>query len=107
MPELTGVIRKGYVSAMDTQLHAAHLQIERKQFTFELKENSQGTFLRITEEVRSGRRNSIIIPTTGLEQFCDALNEVIKFNQTPVGSRTILPLGRQNAETPTLTVPQI
>jgi hypothetical protein len=91
---------------MDTQLRTAHLQIERKQITFDLKENPRGTFLRITEEVR-GRRNSIIIPTTGLEQFCDALNEVIKFNQTPVGSRTILPLGRQNAETPTLTVPQI
>jgi len=44
---------------------------------------------------------------TGLEQFRDSLNEVIKFNQTPVESRTILPLGRQNAETPNLTVRRI
>ena len=78
----------------------AHLRIERKQITFELKENLQGTFLRITEEV-SGRRNSIIIPTTGLELFRDSLNEVIKFNKTPEGSRAILPLGRRKAETPT------
>jgi hypothetical protein len=85
---------------MDTQLYEAHLQIERKQVTFDLKENLQGTFLRITEEV-CGRRNSIIIPMTGLEQFRDSLNEVIKFNQTPVESRTILPLGRRNAESPT------
>ncbi|MGD0058224.1 MAG: hypothetical protein ABSD58_02280 [Verrucomicrobiia bacterium] len=85
---------------MDTQLYESRLRVERKQITFDLKENPQGTFLRITEEVR-GRRNSIIIPTTGLELFRDSLNEVIKFNQTPVGSGTVLPLGRQNAETPT------
>ena len=85
---------------MDTQLRTAHLRIERKQITFELKENLQGTFLRITEEV-SGRRNSIIIPTTGLELFRDSLNEVIKFNKTPEGSRAILPLGRRKAEMPT------
>lgn len=82
---------------MDTQLRTAHLQIERKQFTFDLKENLQGTFLRITEEAGSGRRNAIIIPMTGLELFRDALNEVIKFNKTPVESRTILPLGQRNA----------
>ena len=85
---------------MDTQLRTAHLRIERKQITFELKENLRGMFLRITEEV-CGRRNSIIIPTTGLELFRDSLNEVIKFNETPEESRAILPLGRRNAETPT------
>lgn len=81
---------------METQLYESHLQVERKQITFALKENPQGTFLRITEEV-SGRRNAIIIPASGLEQFRDALNETIKFNQTP----PVLPLGRRNAETPT------
>jgi hypothetical protein len=86
---------------MDTQLYESHLRVERKRFTFDLKENLQGTFLRITEEVGCGRRNSIIIPTTGLELFRDSLNEVIEFNQTPVGSGTVLPLGRPNAETPT------
>jgi hypothetical protein len=86
---------------MDTQLHNAHLRVERKQFTFDLKENLQGTFLRITEEVNTGRRNSIVIPATGLELFRDSLNEVIKFNQTPAVSRAILPLGRPKAEAPT------
>jgi hypothetical protein len=88
------------MSAIDTQLFNAHLQVERKQFTFELKENPQGTFLRITEQV-GGRRNSIIIPTTGLESFRDSFNEVIKFKKIPVGSGTVLPLGQRNAETPT------
>src|ERR1017187_484711 len=85
---------------MDTQLHKTHIRVERKYFTFDLKENLQGTFLRITEEVNSGRRNSIVIPATGLELFRDSLNEVIKFDKTPVGSGTILSLGRPKAETP-------
>jgi hypothetical protein len=85
---------------MDTQLYESHLRVERKQITFDLKENPQGTFLRITEEV-GGRRNSIIVPASGLELFRDTLNEMINFNQTPVGSRTILSLGRRRAETPT------
>lgn len=85
---------------MDTHLHSAHLRIERKQITFDLKENLRGTFLRITEEVR-GHRNSIIIPMTGLELFRDSLNEVIQFSKTPVGSGTVLALGQRNAKTPT------
>ena len=85
---------------MDTRLFEAHLQIERKNITFDLKENLRGTFLRITEEV-GGHRNSIIIPTAGVEQFRDALNKVAQFSKTLVGSGTVLPLGQRNAETPT------
>jgi PurA-like ssDNA and RNA-binding protein len=84
---------------METQFRAAHLRIERKQFIFDLRENLQGTFLRITEVVGSGRHNSIIILTAGLELFRNSFNEVIKFSNTPIESPTILPLGRQNAET--------
>ncbi len=81
---------------METQLYESHLLVERKQFTFHMKENQQGMFLRICEEV-CGRRNVIIVPATGLELFRDSLNEMIKFNRTP----PILPLGRPYAETPT------
>jgi hypothetical protein len=92
------------VSAMDTQLFKAHFQVERKEITFDFKENPQGTFLRITEEV-SGRRNSIIIPATGLEQFRDAVNEVVQFNKTAVESGRVLPLGQQKTKTPALDGP--
>ena len=67
---------------MGTQLQNHSIRIERKHFTFELKENPRGKFLRITEEV-NGRYDAIIIPQTGLEQFRDALNEVIKFSKAP------------------------
>jgi hypothetical protein len=55
------------------------VRVERKHFTFDLRENPRGKFLRITEEV-NGRYDTIIVPVTGLEQFRDALNEVIRIN---------------------------
>jgi hypothetical protein len=52
-------------------------QIERKTFVFTLKENPRGRFLRITEDV-GGRRDTIIIPSTGLEDFKKLLDEMVK-----------------------------
>ena len=53
------------------------VQIERKVFVFTLKENPRGRFLRITEDV-GGRRDTIIIPSTGLEDFKKLLEEMVK-----------------------------
>lgn len=53
------------------------IQIERKTFQFTLKENPRGKFLRITEDV-GGRRDSIIVPATGIDDFCKVLGEVAK-----------------------------
>ena len=71
----------GGASAVDTQLQNHSIRVERKHFTFDLRENPRGKFLRIIEEV-NGRYDAIIIPLTGLEQFRDALNEIIKFSKT-------------------------
>ena len=57
-------------------LKSGQVQIERKTFVMTLKENVRGRFLRITEEV-GGRRNTIIIPSTGLEEFRKLLDEMI------------------------------
>lgn len=60
------------------------IQIERKTFVFTLKENPRGRFLRITEDV-NGRRDTIIIPSTGLEDFKKLLDEMLTAsNETPV-----------------------
>ena len=53
------------------------IQIERKTFAFALKENPRGRFLRITEDV-GGRRDTIIIPAPGLEEFRRVLDEMIQ-----------------------------
>jgi len=61
---------------MDNIIEAKELQIERKHFHVELRENDRGKFLRITEEVH-GRRNTIMVPTTGVEDFTAAIGEVL------------------------------
>jgi hypothetical protein len=62
--------------AEDT-LKSAKIQIERKTFVLALKENPRGRFLRITEDV-GGRRDTIIIPAPGLEEFTKLLGEMVQ-----------------------------
>jgi hypothetical protein len=69
---------------MDNIIEAKELQIERKHFYVELRENDRGKFLRITEEAH-GRRNSIIVPSTGVDDFTAAISEVLTNNgSTPL-----------------------
>ncbi|MDQ2867520.1 MAG: DNA-binding protein [Verrucomicrobiota bacterium] len=61
---------------MDNIIEGKELQIERKYFYVEFRENERGRFLRITEEAH-GRRNTIIVPSTGLEDFTAAIDDVL------------------------------
>ena len=61
---------------MDNDIASERVQIERKVFFLDLKENVRGSFLRITEDVR-GRRDTIVIPATGLIDFREALDRLI------------------------------
>lgn len=65
--------------AEDT-LKSAEVQIERKFFVFTLKENPRGRFLRITEDV-GGRRDTVIIPSTGLAEFKKIVDEMVKASE--------------------------
>ena len=58
-------------------LKSEKIQVERKTFIFTLKENPRGRFLRITEDV-GGRRDNIIIPAPGLEDFKKVIDEMVK-----------------------------
>lgn len=74
-------------SVAEESLRTERLQIERKAFVLALKENPRGRFLRITEDV-GGRRDSIIIPATGLEEFKRVVDELVKVSQeTPEKTR--------------------
>ena len=64
---------------MDNIIEARELQIERKYFYVELRENDRGKFLRIIEEAH-GYRNSIIVPSTGVDDFTAAISEVLTNN---------------------------
>src|SRR4030095_15061050 len=74
---------------MDNIIEARELKIERKHFYVELRENERGRFLRITEEAH-GRRNSIIVPSTGVDDFTATIAEVLTNNEGAPAS----PLGR-------------
>jgi hypothetical protein len=68
---------------VEETLKTAKIQIERKTFVLALKENPRGRFLRITEDV-GGRRDTVIIPAPGLEEFRNLLDEMVKASaETP------------------------
>ena len=60
---------------MDNLIEARELQIERKHFHVEFRENDRGRFLRITEDSQ-GHRNVIIVPISGVDDFADAIDFV-------------------------------
>ena len=68
-------------------LRSEKVQIERKTFFLDLKENDRGRFLRITEDV-GGRRDRIIMPASGMEDFARALDDLIIFEQEELGPRS-------------------
>ena len=64
-------------------LKSEKIQIERKTFVLALKENARGRFLRITEDV-GGRRDTIIIPAPGLDDFKKVVDEMVRTSaETP------------------------
>ncbi|MGA2787165.1 MAG: PUR family DNA/RNA-binding protein [Verrucomicrobiota bacterium] len=73
-------------AVQEDTLKSGQVQIERKTIAFILKENPRGRFLRISED-SGGRRNAIIIPSTGLAEFQKLLDEMIKAsNELPLAS---------------------
>jgi hypothetical protein len=65
------------MASSQDNLYSDTLQVERKFYFFDIKENSEGRFLRITEK-KDDRRNSIIIPASGVREFCEKLQDVIE-----------------------------
>ena len=62
---------------MDHILATKELQVERKAFFVDYRENDRGQFLRISEDSH-GRRNTIIVPASGLDEFLNALEELLQ-----------------------------
>lgn len=60
----------------DSSLYEKALRIENKSVFVDLKTNRAGTYLKITER-EDGHRNSIIIPSSGIMQLTEALQEAM------------------------------
>lgn len=64
---------------LEETLDRSEIKIEQKSFVLMLKENSRGRFLRVVEQ--SGEyRQSILIPSTGLDDFLKILAEMVDSN---------------------------
>ena len=72
---------------MDKDIFDEQVQIERKTFYFELRENPRGRFLKVTEDV-GGRRDTVIIPETGLEQVRDIIDRALNASRQ-AGSQAV------------------
>ncbi|MCS7063307.1 MAG: DNA-binding protein [Methylacidiphilales bacterium] len=73
---------------MDQTIHSEKLVVERKTFFFDLKQNERGQFLRITEDVR-GRRDTIIVPVTGLGDFRAIIDRMMVTSGAPEPGNSI------------------
>ena len=58
-------------------LASEKITIDRKIFFLDLKENSRGRFLKITEDV-GGRRDTIMLPSAAFRDFAEALDRLIE-----------------------------
>lgn len=65
---------------MDNELLSEKIRVERKIFSFNLRENPRGRFLRVTEDV-GGRRDAIVIPASGLKEVREILDRVIQADE--------------------------
>ena len=57
-------------------LASEKINVDRKIFFLDLKENARGRFLKITEDV-GGRRDTIMVPSAAFRDFADALQRLI------------------------------
>ena len=57
-------------------LASEKINVDRKIFFLDLKENARGRFLKITEDV-GGRRDTIMLPAAAFRDFADALQRLI------------------------------
>jgi hypothetical protein len=64
----------------DPPLVTEKIITERKVFFLDLKENSRGRVLKITEDVR-GRRDTIMVPAETLLEFYEALGRIIDYER--------------------------
>ena len=74
-------VNQGEGRTVDDELVSKQVQVERKTFSFTLKQNPRGRFLRITEDV-NGHRDTVIIPSTGLSEVRTVIDQMIAADQT-------------------------
>jgi PurA ssDNA and RNA-binding protein len=57
-------------------IHSVSMRTEQRTFYFDLKESSHGKFIKLSEKSRNGRKSTIMLNATDLDEFMKALEEV-------------------------------
>ena len=58
-----------------TVLASEKLHIENKTIHVDLRENDVGKFLQVAE-ISNSRRSTVVIPSTGLDEFIEAVTKI-------------------------------
>ncbi len=66
------------ITYQHTPIATEKIVSDRKVFFLDLKENSRGRFLKITEDV-AGRRDTIMVPMPAMQEFIEALSRLAEF----------------------------
>jgi hypothetical protein len=66
------------ITYQHTPIASEKIVSDRKVFFIDLKENSRGRFLKITEDV-AGRRDTIMLPMPAVPEFLEALTRLAEF----------------------------
>ena len=74
------VITHKNVEYMSDFLKSEKVFADRKVFYLDLKENDRGRVLKITEDV-NGRRDTIMLPMSALQEFVDTLDEFLDYEE--------------------------
>ncbi len=74
------MIHSNTTHQIEEPLASEKIQIDRKVFFLDLKENQRGRFLKITEDV-GGRRDTIMLPAAAFQDFLDALSRIVSVEQ--------------------------
>jgi hypothetical protein len=80
MQETQVMINSNTTHRSDDPLASEKIQVDRKIFFLDLKENQRGRFLKITEDV-SGRRDTIMLPASGFNDFIEAFHRLREIEQ--------------------------
>jgi len=79
----------------DGKLQEAIITKDNRRYYLDLKENSYGRFLKVSQTTRGGPRSGIVIPAVGLGQWSGNLKELLnEFGSDDGGFHGELPEGR-------------
>lgn len=62
---------------VDEELYSKQFQVENKMFYVDLKSNTNGMYLKISEK-SGGRRHNVFLPAPGLLELKSAIEEALK-----------------------------